>query len=108
MPKQYIYAPWTAPLAVQEKAGCVVGVDYAAPIVDHQEMRAANLVKMKAAYDARRTAASSSSNTDTAHNSSNRETDTPYNSSNKKTNASPSIIGWLRAAKPQAKKRREL
>nr|QXF69111.1 6-4 photolyase [Pohlia nutans] len=35
MPKQYIYEPWTAPLAVQKKANCIIGVDYPRPIVDH-------------------------------------------------------------------------
>jgi hypothetical protein len=31
MPKQYIYEPWTAPLAVQKKANCIIGVDYPRP-----------------------------------------------------------------------------
>lgn len=35
MPKQYIYEPWTAPLAVQKKANCIIGVDYPRPVVDH-------------------------------------------------------------------------
>jgi len=25
MPKQYIFAPWTAPLEVQKKANCIIG-----------------------------------------------------------------------------------
>jgi len=35
MPAKYIYEPWTAPIDVQKKAGCVVGIDYPEPIVDH-------------------------------------------------------------------------
>lgn len=31
MPKYYIYEPWTAPLAVQKKANCIIGVDYPRP-----------------------------------------------------------------------------
>ena len=37
MPTEYVYEPWKAPLEVQKEAGCVIGVDYPAPIVDHQE-----------------------------------------------------------------------
>ena len=36
MPLRYLYEPWKAPRAVQEKANCVVGVDYPLPMVDHQ------------------------------------------------------------------------
>ena len=32
MPKAYIYEPWKAPRAVQEKVGCVVGRDYPFPL----------------------------------------------------------------------------
>ncbi len=52
MPAKYIYEPWTAPLAVQQAAGCVIGRDYPAPIVDHAAASKANMAKMKAAYDA--------------------------------------------------------
>lgn len=31
MPAKYIYEPWTAPLAVQQKAKCIIGVDYPRP-----------------------------------------------------------------------------
>lgn len=27
-PAKYIYEPWTAPLAVQQAAGCIIGKDY--------------------------------------------------------------------------------
>ncbi|VDL61458.1 unnamed protein product [Hymenolepis diminuta] len=50
MPPEYIYDPWTAPMSVQKKAGCIIGVDYPDPIVDHQEAKAENLERMKAAY----------------------------------------------------------
>ena len=52
MPAKYIYEPWTAPPEVQRKAGCVVGQDYPAPIVDHAVVSKANMAKMKAAYAA--------------------------------------------------------
>ncbi len=51
MPKEYIYEPWTAPLSVQKAAGCIIGVDYPKPILDHKAARAENLTRMKAAYD---------------------------------------------------------
>ncbi|GAA0149276.1 DNA photolyase [Lithospermum erythrorhizon] len=35
MPKEYIYEPWTAPLSIQQKARCIIGVDYPKPIVSH-------------------------------------------------------------------------
>ena len=31
MPKQYIYEPWTAPIEVQRKAGCIIGKNYPKP-----------------------------------------------------------------------------
>ena len=54
LPDRYIYEPWTAPLDVQRAAGCVVGVDYPAPVVDHAEASKANIAKMTAAYAANR------------------------------------------------------
>jgi len=47
MPAKYIYAPWAAPLAVQQKAGCVVGTNYPKPIVDHKSASAANIARFK-------------------------------------------------------------
>lgn len=35
VPNQYIHQPWAMPAAAQEQAGCVIGQDYPAPIVDH-------------------------------------------------------------------------
>lgn len=52
MPDKYVYCPWEAPLDVQRAAGCVVGVDYPAPIVDHGVASKACMARMKAAYEA--------------------------------------------------------
>jgi len=49
-PAKYIYQPWEAPLATQKAAGCIIGVDYPRPIVDHAIKSKENLAKMKAAY----------------------------------------------------------
>ncbi|CAC5360560.1 CRY [Mytilus coruscus] len=37
MPLRYLFEPWKAPLAVQQKAYCIVGKDYPHPIVNHKE-----------------------------------------------------------------------
>ncbi len=34
-PVEYIHAPWKMPAEVQRRVGCLIGVDYPAPIVDH-------------------------------------------------------------------------
>ena len=52
MPAKYVYEPWKAPQKVQEEAGCIVGQDYPAPIVDHQVVHKVNIQRIKAAYDA--------------------------------------------------------
>jgi cryptochrome len=51
-PDKYIYEPWTAPKAVQEKAGCIIGIDYPEPLVDHAKASQENKSKMKEAYEA--------------------------------------------------------
>ena len=56
-PDKYIYEPWTAPKDIQKKCGCIIGVDYPKPIVDHDTARKANISRMAAAY-ARRKGAS--------------------------------------------------
>ncbi len=38
-----IHAPWLAPAQRQSDAGCIIGVDYPAPIVDHAVARATTL-----------------------------------------------------------------
>ena len=52
MPSKYIYEPWTAPLEVQKKAGCIVGVDYPKPMVDHAIASKQCMAWMNEAYAA--------------------------------------------------------
>jgi deoxyribodipyrimidine photo-lyase len=35
VPDRFIHQPWKIPSDVQQKAGCIIGQDYPAPIVDH-------------------------------------------------------------------------
>ncbi|XP_010146875.1 PREDICTED: cryptochrome-1-like [Eurypyga helias] len=49
-PAEYIYEPWRAPRAVQERAGCLVGTHYPQPIVEHGVASKRNLGRMKAAH----------------------------------------------------------
>jgi deoxyribodipyrimidine photo-lyase len=35
VPPAYIHMPWTMPADIQQAAGCVIGRDYPAPLVDH-------------------------------------------------------------------------
>jgi len=35
VPDKFIHQPWKMPHDEQQKAGCVIGQDYPAPIVDH-------------------------------------------------------------------------
>ncbi|KJE89855.1 photolyase [Capsaspora owczarzaki ATCC 30864] len=49
-PSEYIYMPWSAPLEVQREAGCIVGVDYPKPIVDHEQVCRTNMERMRDAY----------------------------------------------------------
>jgi deoxyribodipyrimidine photo-lyase len=35
IPDEYIHSPWKMPLEKQKQAGCLIGKDYPAPIVDH-------------------------------------------------------------------------
>ncbi|MDP9188201.1 MAG: FAD-binding domain-containing protein, partial [Actinomycetota bacterium] len=39
VPDEYLREPWGMPVEVQREAGCVIGEDYPAPIVDHKEAR---------------------------------------------------------------------
>lgn len=50
-PSKYIYEPWTAPMEVQIKSGCIIGQDYPAPIVDHNVVSKENIKRLKEAYD---------------------------------------------------------
>jgi FAD binding domain of DNA photolyase len=53
-PDKYIYEPWTAPKAVQEKAGCIVGRDYPAPIVDHKQVLKYSIGTALCSFDCQR------------------------------------------------------
>ncbi|MDH7484840.1 MAG: deoxyribodipyrimidine photo-lyase [Anaerolineae bacterium] len=39
VPERFIHEPWKMPLEMQRAAGCIIGVDYPAPIVDHRWAR---------------------------------------------------------------------
>jgi deoxyribodipyrimidine photolyase len=39
VPDEYIHAPWEMPAEIQIRAGCRIGVDYPAPIVDHAQAK---------------------------------------------------------------------
>ena len=45
VPDTFIHAPWTMPPIDQQLAGCVIGRDYPAPIVDHAQARARTLAR---------------------------------------------------------------
>lgn len=69
-PTEYIYEPWKAPLGIQRQAGCIIGVDYPAPIVDHEEARKKNLEKMKIAYSIGRKGSDGGSGSSKSHSGS--------------------------------------
>jgi cryptochrome len=50
-PDKFIYEPWTAPIAAQKKAGCIIGKDYPERMLDDKERKETCLQRMKAAYD---------------------------------------------------------
>lgn len=54
MPSKYIYEPWEAPLALQEKCGVIIGKNYPYPIVDHTIISKGNMGRMKEAYDSQK------------------------------------------------------
>lgn len=54
MPEKYLFEPWKAPMKMQVDAGCVIGKDYPARIVDHDTIHKVNMGKMKQAFEARR------------------------------------------------------
>ncbi|KAJ3114416.1 hypothetical protein HK100_001667 [Physocladia obscura] len=49
-PDKFIYEPHAAPLKIQKKAGCIIGVDYPAPILDEKKQKEENMVRMKACF----------------------------------------------------------
>jgi deoxyribodipyrimidine photo-lyase len=40
VPREYLFAPWRMPIEVQLRAGCRIGRDYPAPIVEYESARA--------------------------------------------------------------------
>jgi deoxyribodipyrimidine photo-lyase len=49
VPTGFVHEPWTMPDALQREVGCVIGIDYPAPIVDHAERRELALARYRAA-----------------------------------------------------------
>jgi deoxyribodipyrimidine photo-lyase len=49
VPDEYLAEPWRMPPAEQDRAGCRIGRDYPAPIVDHLQARQAALERYRAA-----------------------------------------------------------
>jgi len=49
VPEAYLHAPWTMPPLEQQAAGCVIGRDYPAPMVEHAGARERALELFKAA-----------------------------------------------------------
>jgi deoxyribodipyrimidine photo-lyase len=52
VPPRYISEPWKMPPEVQREAGCVIGRDYPAPIIDLREARNEALARYRAAVGA--------------------------------------------------------
>jgi deoxyribodipyrimidine photo-lyase len=53
VPTAYIHNPWTMPAVQQHSAGCVIGHDYLAPIIDHAAARERTLAAYAAARQAK-------------------------------------------------------
>jgi len=53
VPARYVHAPWTMPPLVASEAGCVIGRDYPAPIVDHAAARERAIATYRAALSGR-------------------------------------------------------
>jgi deoxyribodipyrimidine photo-lyase len=49
VPDRHIHSPWTMRPVDQEAAGCVIGRDYPAPVVDHDAARRITLERYKRA-----------------------------------------------------------
>jgi deoxyribodipyrimidine photo-lyase len=49
VPDEYLAEPWTMPPDIQREAGCTIGEDYPAPIVDHAQARREALARYAAA-----------------------------------------------------------
>jgi deoxyribodipyrimidine photo-lyase len=53
VPDKFVHHPWTMPMEEQQKAGCLIGPDYPAPIVDHGQARQRALAAFAQAREAR-------------------------------------------------------
>jgi deoxyribodipyrimidine photo-lyase len=53
VPDRFIHQPWKMPLDVQQEAGCIIGQDYPAPIVDHAWARERTLAAYAQAREER-------------------------------------------------------
>lgn len=49
-PQKWIYEPWLAPLRDQQEFGCVIGFNYPARIVVHEDVQKINMARMSEAY----------------------------------------------------------
>jgi deoxyribodipyrimidine photo-lyase len=49
VPDRHLREPWTMPAELQREIGCVIGVDYPAPMVDHAQARREALARYRAA-----------------------------------------------------------
>jgi deoxyribodipyrimidine photo-lyase len=49
VPEEFLATPWTMPLDLQQQIGCVIGVDYPKPIIDHVVARHAALDRYRRA-----------------------------------------------------------
>ncbi|MDW8107705.1 MAG: deoxyribodipyrimidine photo-lyase [Armatimonadota bacterium] len=50
VPTAWIHEPYKMPVALQREYGCIIGVDYPAPIIDHESAARAARQKLFAAY----------------------------------------------------------
>ena len=55
VPEQRIHAPWQMTPLEQQAAHCIIGRDYPAPIVDHEQARKRTLARYAVVRDARQT-----------------------------------------------------
>jgi len=47
VPDKYIHTPWQMPEDIQKQAGCILGVNYPRPIVDHKQIKERTLAAYK-------------------------------------------------------------
>ncbi|BES96008.1 cryptochrome [Nesidiocoris tenuis] len=50
MPTKYIHEPWSCPESVQKAAKCIIGVDYAVPMLNHSVVAKHNIERMRQVY----------------------------------------------------------